>query len=74
MAKEVVVCTTKPDLGSAEYGIRDTETGAWERHGVAIPVAVQSLTPEQQAVIAGARAIMQAAATADAVAQGFIEA
>jgi citrate lyase beta subunit len=72
MPKEVVVVTTKPDLGEAEYGVRDTETGQWLIHGVQIPVAVASLTAPQQATIAGARAIMLAAATVDAVAKGYV--
>lgn len=74
MSKEVVVVTTKPDAGEAEYGIRDTETGQWLRHGIVIPVAVESLTAPQQATISGARSIMQAAATADAIAKGYLDA
>lgn len=73
MKLEVVVTTTKPDLGSAEYGLRNTETGEWVRHGVQIPVDISALTKAQQAVISGARTIMQGAATAHAVSQGFID-
>lgn len=74
MNLEVVVVTTKPDANQAEYGVRNTDTGEWAIHGVLIPVDLGALSPEQQATIAGARAIMTAAATAHAVAAGHIPA
>lgn len=72
MAKEIVVVTTKPAANSAEYGVRDTGTGAWDVHGVVIPVAIESLSPGDQAKLADARAVMLALATADATAKGLI--
>lgn len=72
MPLQVVVVTTKPEQNEAEYGVRDTATGQWVRHGIKIPVAVESLAPADQAKLAGARAVITTLATTHAQAEGLI--
>lgn len=71
---EVWVDTTKPRENQAEYSIREVGTGVPVRHGILIPVAIESLSPEDQATLARARSILTAFATAHAVSQGYISA
>lgn len=71
MPKEIIITATKPASSSLEYGIRDTVTKAWLRHGELVTVDVAGLTAPQQATILGSRNIIASAAASQQDALGL---
>ncbi len=74
MSQKVIVVTTKPEANQAEYAVKDTATGEYVAHGILIPVPLESLSPEQQAALGAARAVMGSLALVHAQANGFPDA
>jgi hypothetical protein len=72
-APAVVVVTTKPSLNEAEYAVQNPD-GSYLIHGVRIDMDLGSLSPEDQAALGGARAVLQRLAQEDAIARGFVTA
>ena len=70
MAKEVIICTTKPELDQFEYAIENN--GVLELHGEVVSYDLSTLPAQAQAAISAARAVIQAAAEADATAKGLL--
>lgn len=64
MSKHVIVTATKPQASVVEYGIRDSVSGSWLRHGITVTIDVPSLTTQQRNDVIASRSILAAAAAA----------
>lgn len=70
MAKQIIVTATKPADSVIEYGVKDSVTGEWLRHGETLTVNVAALTVPQQTAVLGSRNILTAAAAAQSESLG----